>query len=128
MTTITELEALAKASKGWENCNQAWTVSDPDYEGIAFVGHVDEDGNKYDLAEINTGQYYADKSAIVIASFYAKANPATILALIALVRRQHESMLAVLCDPEGTPCFDGSNGDREVIAEALAAFENFGKE
>lgn len=51
-----------------------------------------------------------------------------ILALIALCKQQHESMLAVLCDPEGTPCFDGSNGDREVIAEALAAFENFGVE
>lgn len=59
---------------------------------------------------------------------YMRIDPFIVLTLIELVRQQHESMLAVLCDPEGTPCFDGSNGDREVIAEALAAFENFGVE
>ncbi len=31
-----------------------------------------------------------------------------------------EAMLSVLCDPEGVPCFSGSDGDRAVIAEALA--------
>lgn len=30
-----------------------------------------------------------------------------------------EAMLSVLCDPEGVPCFEGSDGDRAVIAEAL---------
>jgi hypothetical protein len=30
-----------------------------------------------------------------------------------------EAMLAVLCDPEGNPCFSGSDGDRKTIADAL---------
>lgn len=30
---------------------------------------------------------------------------------------------AVLCDPEGTPCVDGSPGDMEVISEAIEAVE-----
>lgn len=30
-----------------------------------------------------------------------------------------DAVLAVLCDPEGNPCFRGSDGDRAVIAEAL---------
>ena len=32
-----------------------------------------------------------------------------------------ESLKAVLCDPEGRVCIDGSDGDRRVIQEALAA-------
>ena len=30
---------------------------------------------------------------------------------------------AILCDPEGTPCFAGSDGDREVARLALAKLE-----
>lgn len=29
-------------------------------------------------------------------------------------------ILAVLCDPEGAPCFHGSDGDRKAIADVLA--------
>ncbi len=36
------------------------------------------------------------------------------------IAKLREAMLSVLCDPEGTPCFSGSDGDRAVIAEALA--------
>ena len=32
-----------------------------------------------------------------------------------------EAVLAVCCDPEGKVCIRGSDGDREVIQEALAA-------
>lgn len=32
-----------------------------------------------------------------------------------------DAVLAVLCDPDGRPCFNGSDGDRAVIAEALDA-------
>lgn len=31
-----------------------------------------------------------------------------------------DAVLAVLCDPDSEPCFSGSDGDRKVIAEALA--------
>lgn len=36
------------------------------------------------------------------------------------IQLKDEAMLAVLCDPEGTPCFEGSDGDRQVIADVLA--------
>ena len=31
------------------------------------------------------------------------------------------SLQAILCDPEGTPCFAGSDGDRRVAVDAFAA-------
>lgn len=31
---------------------------------------------------------------------------------------------ALFCDPEGNPCFAGSDGDRLIIAEALAATDD----
>jgi len=35
-------------------------------------------------------------------------------------KMQQDAMLAVLCDHDGVPCFSGSDGDRKVIADALA--------
>ena len=35
------------------------------------------------------------------------------------VKLMRDAMLAVLCDPEGNPCFAGSDGDRQVIADCL---------
>ena len=35
-----------------------------------------------------------------------------------------EAVLAVCCDPEGTVCIRGSDGDREVIQEALDATDD----
>ena len=110
---LSELKKLAEAAKGWENCNQAWTITDPDYVGIAFVGHIDEDGNKYDIAEINTGQYYADESAIKVATFISAANPQTILSMIALIEKQH-SILDSL---------DFADEDDPEWTEALATYE-----
>ena len=34
-----------------------------------------------------------------------------------------EACLAVLCDPEGKACFEGSDGDRAVIDDALAEYK-----
>lgn len=113
MTTLDQLEALAKAATPgpWE----FYEWDDGDFTSMV---------RDVELATITTPRSYTRSDN----RFIAAANPTAILALIALVRQQHESMLAVLCDPEGTPCFDGSNGDREVIAEAIAAFESFGAE
>lgn len=52
---------------------------------------------------------------------------ADIRELLDLVEMQHEAMLDVLCDPEGVPCFHGSDGDRAVIRKPLAAFEEWNK-
>ncbi len=43
--------------------------------------------------------------------------------LVELVRELREAMQSVLCDPEGIPCFYGSDGDRQVIYEALKKSE-----
>jgi chromosome segregation ATPase len=40
----------------------------------------------------------------------------------AACKHKDDAMLAVLCDPEGSPCFAGSDGDRKIIADALAIF------
>ena len=37
-----------------------------------------------------------------------------------------EAVLSVLCDPEGRPCFAGSDGDRKVIDDALNFNQNKG--
>ena len=42
------------------------------------------------------------------------------LELLAVIEQMRNAMLAILCDPEGVPCFAGNNGDRKVIADALA--------
>jgi len=41
--------------------------------------------------------------------------------LRANVARLREAVFSVLCDPDGNPCFAGSDGDRQVIREALDA-------
>jgi len=38
--------------------------------------------------------------------------------------RLREAILSVLCDQEGNPCFAGSDGDRQVIREALASTDS----
>lgn len=108
MTTLDELEALAKEATPGE-----WLTT----KRSVYVLHS--------VDPVDGGEVVCQPKRAVDTRFIAAANPTTILTLIALVRLQHESMLAVLCDPEGTPCFDGSNGDREVIAEALYAFDHF---
>jgi len=40
--------------------------------------------------------------------------------LAAQNQAMRKAMFAILCDPEGTPCFRGSDGDRAVIAEVIA--------
>lgn len=81
-TDHTELRALAEAVKDWSNCNQAWPHPDPDIEGIAIMGAIDEDGNRHELAVIDAGTYgFADVS-IKLARFYAAANPNAVLALL----------------------------------------------
>lgn len=39
-----------------------------------------------------------------------------------------ESLRAVLCDPEGTPCFRGSDGDRLAVRDALRKLSNLSGE
>ena len=78
---IAALKAAAVEVNEWSNCNTAWldTADDSD---CAVVGHIDEDGNDYPVSVVDCAQYYSGDS-LKLAKFYAKANPATILALLA---------------------------------------------
>jgi hypothetical protein len=37
-------------------------------------------------------------------------------------KAMYEAMQAVLCDPEGVPCFSGSDGDRAIISDAMDGY------
>jgi len=76
-----ELKALAEGAKGWSNCNQAWLDTSED-TACATVGHITEDGETYPLAVIDCEQYYSGDS-LLVAKYYAAANPASVLALLA---------------------------------------------
>ena len=78
----TELKALAEKATGWKLDATMQTDDDRD-EGIAFVGAINDEGIFSDVARIDTGLYYQPDKAIEVANFYAAANPAAILELIA---------------------------------------------
>lgn len=78
---LNELRELAKKVTGWGNCNQSWEASNDDGYATYAVGAID-DGERYPVAEIDCAQYSSDEGAD-LARFYASANPAAILALIA---------------------------------------------
>lgn len=83
---IDELERLASAVSGWSNCSQAWLDTSED-DTAAVVGHINEDGATYPVATIDCDQYYHGGDSLPLAKFYAAANPAAILDLVAEVRR-----------------------------------------
>jgi len=53
-----------------------------------------------------------------------KEQQATITEQAAKIAELREAILSVLCDPERNPCFEGSDGDRQVIREALASTDS----
>ena len=96
---IEELKRLAELNAGWSNASSAW--NDMINEGGAVVGriggavvgHIDEDGNKYDVAVVDLVQYDGfEGDSLQLAKFYAAANPAVVLELI----RQRDELLSAL--------------------------------
>ena len=75
----TKLRELAQSAEGYGSCEYAWPHDE--HDGVAVVGQI-HDGEKYPVAEIDTGQYFANEEAIKLAEFYAAANPATVLQLL----------------------------------------------
>ena len=78
---IAALKAAAECVDGWGNCNEMWPASEEDGYITYAVGAV-ADGERYPVAEIDCAQYDSDAGAD-LADFYARANPAAILALLA---------------------------------------------
>lgn len=85
-------DALARLPVGWDTAfNNAQTQS----EGVVRIGATDEDGNFYDVMEIDTEKYYEAKAALPTAQYIVAANPGTIRALLAEVEalRQDKARL-----------------------------------
>lgn len=73
------LRALAEAIKGWNSTN-VWPHEDD--EEIAILGHINEDGEKFPVAEINADTYFREGESLALANFYAAANPVAVLGLL----------------------------------------------
>ena len=95
----TELKALAEAVKGWKLRDVLQTPDDKD-EGIAFVGHQSDVGIFDDIVHIDTGNYMQPHMAIVIATYYAAANPDAMLALIADLESAQDERRALLVNEQ----------------------------
>lgn len=76
-----KLRELAEAAKGWSMDKVHQGPEDLDM-GIALVGAENDDGTFAEVMQIDTGLYFAEEQAALLAHFYAAANPAAILALL----------------------------------------------
>ena len=83
MTATTQAirDALSGA-EGWD-LDAAWQSGDDEADGIAHLGQIDEDGSKDSVAEFDTGNYFAEHTALPLARFYAACNHAAITELLA---------------------------------------------
>ena len=85
---LQQLKALAEQVKGWANVKHVWRDSGDE---AYIVGHINEDGEKYPVVVVDTQQYYEDGPAL--ANFYAAANPAVVLGLIARIDRAERALI-----------------------------------
>jgi len=78
-----ELRKLAQENYGWRNADSAWLHSSND--GSAVVGNIDDEQEcRNPVAVVALTQYDAyEGDSMQLAQFYAAANPAAILELIA---------------------------------------------
>ena len=103
MKTSTTTQAIRDAlygAEGW-NLDSAWQSGDDEADGIAHLGHIDEDGSKDSVAEFDTGNYFAEYTALPLARFYAACNHAAITALLAELDAARDGIeAAVLAERE----------------------------
>ena len=118
---INELEELAKAVTDWGNCNKAWLDNSEDVS-VSVVGHISEDGETYPVATVDCDQYYAGKSSLPLAKFYAASNPSAILELIAAYRE------AVAALDKVVRISDRKHDAWDEAKEALATAKRLGVE
>lgn len=81
-----KLNALAEATKGWDNMTGCWPEeieAGEEATGNWCVGQVNEDDDKSQVLTVNTVQWDAANDAQKLAEYYAAANAPTILALLA---------------------------------------------
>lgn len=81
---LQKIKALALDVTGWANCDQAWLDTSEDVAAAA-VGAISEDGETYPVAVVDCDQYDAPADSMKLAKFYAAANPAAVLEMIAMI-------------------------------------------
>ena len=77
------LKALAQDVTDWSNNDQAWR--DPRDAGLAMVRRIGLYDDNNPVALIDCDQYGQPDDSIKLARFYAAANPAVVLQLIAMI-------------------------------------------
>lgn len=100
-----KLRQLAESAKGWAIDKVHQDQEDLNM-GIALVGGENDDGSFAKVMSIETGLYFAEEKAALLAHFYAVANPAAILSLLdelQTLREERDSMLQAITDPENQP-------------------------
>jgi len=104
----TALKKLAEGMKGWDKMTECWPCdeSGPDWQ----VGRLDEDDNRWPLLTVDTEQYDQEQDAPKIAQYYAAANPAAVLEMIA-----ENELIAIRLEE--------SEEVRSALREALMATE-----
>ena len=83
MKDYSELKRMAEDMKGWDKMTECWPSDEngPDWQ----VGRLDEEDNRWPLMTVDTEQYDQEQDAPKVAQYYAAANPAAVLELIAEV-------------------------------------------
>ena len=118
MIDIDKIEAAAKPVKVWsKSCNQAWIDTSED-ESAAVVGNITEEGTEYPVVIVDCDQYTNGDNSLPLAKFYATANPATVLEMVALIRAQRNVMhqaLDALKNPDIVDSINRCLADDEAI-------------
>lgn len=121
MSDYSKLKVLAEDTKGWDNLKDCWPeeTEDGDLEVNWFVGAVNDGDDKYPVLEVNTAQYDALEDAGRLARFYAAANPAAVLGLIAEIERLSDELSACTTSPGGCGYWREAAKLREQERDAL---------
>lgn len=85
MTDYSGLKRLAEGMKGWDKMTACWPSDENGQDWQ--VGRLDEDENRWALLTVDAGQYDQEQDAPKIAQYYAAANAAAVLGLVAEVDR-----------------------------------------
>ena len=115
---VDELKLKALKCYGWRNASSAWLHESGD--GSAVVGNIDDSHDpamRNPVAVVDVTRYdgFQDDS-IELAQFYAAANPATILALIA----ERDELLAALKDARRELAYAGRQEAHDAASAAIA--------
>lgn len=115
-----ELKKMASAASGWK-LDEFQQSEDDKEAGVAHVGGKYEDGEFAEVMTIDTGLYYQDDKAIDLARFYAAANPAAILKLLAINAELVDALKVCLDALQRIREDGGKSTSAEIVAEQTLA-------